>query len=106
MFDESIIKKTGQWWKAHLSFWGAVLGGAVMFFGLANLEKNNSSVVLVLVGIVIGLASSIFACVSIKCPNCKAKWAWHAVSKKSPNEWLNWLITQPKCPKCDYNKNT
>ena len=106
MFNNSIIKKTGQWWKTNLSFGGTVLGGIVMFYGLANLEKSNFSVVLALVGIAIGLASFIFACMSIKCPNCNEKLAWYAVSKKSPNKWLNWLITQPKCPKCNYDKNT
>ena len=106
MFNESIIKKTGQWWKLGLSFFGELLGVVIMFFGLSNLEKNNLFFILALIGITIGLASFIFFCISIKCPNCKEKWAWLAVSKKNPNKWLNWLITQSKCPKCDYTKNT
>lgn len=102
MFNDSIIKKTGQWWKANILFLGAVIGGAAIFIGLANLDERELAMTLVLSGILIGLTSFIFGCVSIRCPNCKALWVWQGVSGKSDKEWLQWLLQQSKCPKCDY----
>ena len=106
MFDNSIIKKTGQWWKANIFFLGAIVGGAVMFIGLANLEERKLAMTLVLSGIFIVLASFIFGCVLIRCPNCNAPWVWQGVSGKSDKEWLQWVLQQSKCPKCNYEKHT
>lgn len=101
MYNESIIKKTGQWWKANIFFWGAVVGGTIMFIGLANLESRALGFSLVLSGIFIGLGTFIYGCVSIRCPNCKSPWVWQGVSGKSHNEWVHWLLKQSKCPNCN-----
>ena len=103
MFNDSIIKTTGQWWKAVIAFWGITLGGTIMFIGLANLESRALAMSLVLAGIFIGMISFIFGCVSIRCPRCNAPWVWQGVSEKSHTEWLQWLLNQPKCPKCEYD---
>ena len=106
MFNDSIIKKSGQWWKAHIAFWGLVAGGGIMFIGLANLDKKELAVSLALVGVILGLASFIYGCLSIRCPNCKARWIWLGVSGKSSNEWVHWLLSRSQCPECNYSKNT
>ena len=105
MFNESIIKKTKQWWKASLAFWCIIIGGTIMFIGLANLDNKELFITLVPLGIVIGIIGFIFGCTAIRCPSCKAKWVWLGVSGKSSSEWLHWLLSQSKCPKCN-NENT
>lgn len=100
MFNESIVKKTRQWWKANILFWGVVIGGAILFLGLANLEVKELAFTLMLVGIFVGIVSFIFGCVSIRCPNCNAPWVWQGVSGKSHNEWIRWLLNQSECPNC------
>lgn len=105
MFNESIIKKTKQWWKACLAFWGIILGSTMMFIGLANLENKELFIRLVPIGIIVGVLSFIFACSAIRCPKCNATWVWLGVSGKSSSEWLHWLLSRSKCPKCN-NENT
>jgi len=105
MFDESIIKKTKQWWKASLAFWGIILSAAMIFIGLTNLENKEHFISLVLIGIFIGVLSFIFGCTAIRCPKCNAPWVWLGVSGKSSNEWLHWMLSRSECPKCN-NENT
>lgn len=88
MFQDSVIRKSGQWWKIHVSFWGEVIGVLVMFYGLANLENKETALVFSLSGMGIGIFSIIYGWVSIRCPKCKAPWLWLGVSGKSSNEWL------------------
>src|SRR5215831_12577190 len=106
MFERTIIKRSGQWWKALASIF-AVLGGAsVMFLGLALLQRTPSrplysfSALLSLGGLFIGILGFAFACVSIRCGSCGARWVWLAITQHSPAEWLAWLLTQSHCPAC------
>lgn len=40
MFDKSLVKTTGQWWKLQLSFWGIIVGRDRMVF--AEIFSNGS----------------------------------------------------------------
>ena len=106
MFEDSVIRKTGQLWKMYLFFWGVVIGGLVMFYGLANLGNAEIGFALSLSGMGVGIFSFIFGCVSIRCPKCNARWLWQGVSGKSSKEWLHWLLSHSECPKCKYEKST
>jgi len=102
MFDNSIIKKTGQMWKLNLAFMLTILGAASLFYGIniADAQPDSLAVSLVLCGIIVALASLIFGIVSIRCPNCKTPWLWQGISGKSSNQWLIWLLSRTECPKC------
>ena len=77
----------------------------MMFIGLANLENKELFISLVPIGIIVGVLSFIFGCSAIRCPKCNAPWVWLGVSGKSSSEWLHWLLSRSKCPKCN-NENT
>jgi|GEM_PF-5293650 len=47
MFNESIIKKTNQWRKANLAFWGIVSGGIIMLVELTNFDNKELAIILV-----------------------------------------------------------
>jgi len=102
MSNDSIIKKTNQWWKVLISFFGLLASSAFMLAGFINMEKESQFIVLVIIGIIIGIISSLLGSIAISCPNCKSMWVWYAISKKHPGNWLPWLLNLNKCPKCNY----
>jgi ABC-type microcin C transport system permease subunit YejB len=73
-----------------------------MFWGLAHLSKDSSAYVLasVLIGMGLIAAAFVFACLSIRCTACGARWVWMGVSGKSSREWLAWLLSRSECPVC------
>ncbi len=102
MFNQSIIRSSGQWWKVVISFCSVVIGGLSLLLGLHTLRGNNSNLVifLILFGILLGLSGIAFAIFAIRCRNCGARWVWLALSKQKYNQWLFWLLSQSKCPTC------
>ena len=106
MFNDSIIKKTNQWWKASLAFWGVVGSNIILVTGLTNLKNEDLAISLVLTGIIIGITSVTFACSAIRCPICKTPWVWQIINNKKVSEWLHQLLNQSECPKCNNTRNT
>lgn len=96
MFDQSIIKKSGQWWKAMLSFVAIFVGGFMMFYGLSR----GSFLLPVFVGMFLGVLGFAFACITIRCSYCGSKWVWLAIKGQSSNQWLLWLFGLSECPIC------
>ncbi len=103
MLTNSIIKKTNQQWKAIISFFGLIIGGATMFIGIVNLNEKNIN--LILIGIAIGLASFLYSCFAIRCPSCKSQWVWSSMRNSSLGQWLPSLLNNSHCPKCNYSGN-
>ena len=106
MFETSIIKKTGQWWKAVASFWALIIGGVSMSWALSQLSADASAYVAVFLfgGMAIIAAAFAFACLSIRCATCGARWVWSGVSGKASSNWLAWLLSQSECPACKPTK--
>jgi len=70
-------------------------------YGINRTTKvTGTSVDLILCSIVAEILIGIFACLSIRCPECKLKWVWYAVIKKDVNQWVPWLLSFEKCPQC------
>jgi len=99
LFEASVISKTGQLWKLHVSVALIILGGVLMFWGKSHLETLSGGWLLA-GGMAAVLAGFVYACLSIRCTACGAKWFWLAVSKQASNGWTHWLLTQSECPSC------
>src|SRR5690348_14212923 len=93
MFNYSVLKTTGQWWKAVLSFVSILGGGALMYYGLSH----SSAIVPILSGIVVVALGFVFACTAIRCPLCRARWVWLGVNGQNSRQWLAWLLMQTEC---------
>jgi hypothetical protein len=64
------IYETRQEWKLFGSFIVLMIGSGVMFYGI---NRKDESVFLVLFAITAQIMAGIFACVSIRCPECGLK---------------------------------
>jgi len=107
MNGQSIIHKSGQWWKAHLSFWSMMAGGVSLFISVRLMSGPSDAgsdamyvLALFLGSLALIFGAIVFACVSIRCPACRAPWVWLGVNGKSHRSWLTWLLSQPACPVC------
>jgi len=102
VFENCVLKTSGQWWKAIFSFICVVGSGAAMLYGLSQLGDSTaqSSLPLLFGGMVLGMFGFVFACTAIRCSLCGARWVWLGVKGQSPNQWLGWLLSQSECPVC------
>lgn len=101
MTNISKIRESKQEWKLYSSFFGILMAGGVMIYGIKQSTKGTAtSVDLILYSLAAEILIGIFACLSIRCPECKLKWVWYAVSKKDANQWVPWLLSFEECPQC------
>ncbi|HKK21042.1 MAG TPA: hypothetical protein VJ983_06175 [candidate division Zixibacteria bacterium] len=103
MFDRAIITKTHQWWKFIFGLSGLVVGGMFPLFNFAGMLQwinEDTRMILILVGTAVALISFAFLFLSIRCPDCGARWAWMAARTRSHKEWIVWLFSLQHCPKC------
>jgi len=102
MTNQSKIKKTKQEWKLIGSFVSLLVCAAGMFYGINKMHGNgNFPVYIDLFSVAAGIIVGVFACTSIRCPDCHLKWVWFAISKKDANQWVPWLLSFEECPQCE-----
>ena len=95
MFEKSVVRLSGQWWKLVVSGLLVIVGvvGLVFFPSLLSGGREKLALYFLVVAFVFGLGALVFACVSLRCPSCRARWVWAAVSQRDHREWLmySWL---------------
>ncbi len=97
MFDNSYVARTGQLWKLNIGLAGLFAGGALAILPWFN--QSEPIMMLSLVGIAIGLLSLIWLSISIRCPTCRTRLVWRAMSRAKHDRWLYALMSS-KCPVC------
>jgi hypothetical protein len=105
MFDRSIIRKSGQWWKFIVGHLGIVIGAfppILWYRGALNAISDDAKVMLVLIGMGIFIVSFIFVMAGVRCPRCGVRWVWLAARTKSSRGWMVWLVGLESCPKCSF----
>jgi hypothetical protein len=105
MKEQSLIYRTGQWWKIELVFWALIFTSVLMFFGMFMMFLYESFFWLAAGSILAGIINLIFACVSVRCPVCKTHWVWLAISSNTPTGGISWLIERSTCPVCNEPEN-
>jgi len=96
MFNNSVITKTGQLWKATLSFVLLICGSVLGYYGISH----GALPIACFGGLALIAVSLIFPCLSIRCSMCGARWVWLALKQQNSNSWLFWLFGQAECPVC------
>ena len=100
MFNNSLIKLSGQYWKAKVVIYGSVVGGVALFGGLLIIDKGTISFWIMITGMLIGILTFIIGCIIIRCPVCGSRWLWVAIKNQSLNSWLLSLANNNSCPEC------
>jgi hypothetical protein len=65
-------------------------------------ELTDGVILLILLLAFGGVGCGIIACLTIRCPECRSKLLWIAVSSHSMSEWLPWLLSVTSCPVCGF----
>lgn len=100
MLQKSFLKSSGQLWKLWLSLALVVLGWLSIPLALGGYVDQDSGALLILAGVFVAVCATVWASISIKCPACKARLLWRAISKESHKTWLVSLLSQSECPHC------
>ena len=91
MFNESVIGKTGQWWKLGIGVIAMMVGSIAPVIDSAGMSMMT--------GTVIALAGYAFSIAFISCPHCQLRWFWKALIYA---DLYKPLFTKSTCPSCDH----
>ena len=101
MYEESYLRRAGQFWKLCVGMAALAGGGLLIWTGLSRVEsRGGNGIFIVLVGTALGVVGMVWSAVAIKCPACGARLFSEAISKQSPANWLTWLLHLDACPCC------
>jgi hypothetical protein len=102
VFDESVIVRSGQGWKALTFLVGSVLSALSLVTGLMLIsgEQAMLGLYLLLLGSGVFICSLLFACSSIRCPHCGERWVWVMISRSPAADWASSLFAQRVCHAC------
>ena len=95
MFKDSVIRKTGQWWKLAVGVLALVVGSTVPLFEASGMSWT--------VGTVIAVVGYGFLLAFIRCPECELRLFWKALIY---SEMYGPLFTKGVCPGCDHDFGT
>src|SRR5437879_10119193 len=100
VLENSVLKRTGQLWKIGSTICVVLVGGALLFYGIATDASKDHGLTWILAGILLTFAGLFFACIAVRCPTCRARWVGLAVSERSSGTYGTWLVALSACPKC------
>jgi hypothetical protein len=85
--------------------WKIVLGGLMLTPGLYQLLiPAATNFAFTMFAVLCSLGALVFTAASVRCPTCRARWVWMAVSQQKHNAWVAWLMALEVCPSCGYGK--
>ncbi len=100
MLENAVLRRTGQLWRIQSAICVVLVGGVLLFYGIAASTAESNGLLWILAGIVLTFGGLFFACVSVRCPRCHARWVWMAVSERSSSTYGTWLAALSAGPRC------
>ena len=100
MFENSILKKTGQWWRfvSGAAFTSST-GFLLMLYKFSGLEFSYWANP-ILISLPISILGLAILWAGIKCPKCRVQWIWKYFSDKQMTGGMTGLLGSPTCPYC------
>ena len=103
---KSFVEATGQLRRLRASVWIIVVLGFLLVVLIkqmaAQADMSTALFVSMLITLTAQIAVATWACITIRCPRCRARLIWMAVRQQSMSRWMNWLRTQTTCPVCHF----
>jgi hypothetical protein len=99
----SALQRSGQTWKLWIISVGVLIGFVVIVFAQVfrnALPEKLFPIEMTFAAFVIAFTFC-FTVLSIRCPRCRARWYWLAISKGASTTWID-RITLSTCPICGY----
>ncbi len=86
--------------------WQVAVGGLLLLPSayLAFFDRGATHELLTLFWVLCAVGALAFTGTGVRCPACRARWVWMAVSKQRHNAWLPWLLKLESCPSCGYGE--
>jgi hypothetical protein len=105
IMETSVIRTSGQWWKAQVLFWPYVAGALAMFSGLSFITDKPETTpgfayLLLLGGVALLVTIFITTSIAVYCGACGARWFWRGANGKLGRNWIQKLMSEPNCPAC------
>src|SRR2546423_1504877 len=97
----SYIKRSGQLWKLGL-FFVCPLMALFLIVGAFRVFPTHDQVaaIMILCGVLLGVVGLVWAS-TITCQQCKTRLFWLALRSQRQSNWMAWLLSFERCPKCD-----
>jgi hypothetical protein len=92
MFSNSVIRKTGQWWKLVVGTVVLLVGSIVPAFEASGMSWT--------VGTILAVLGYGFIIAFIRCPSCELRWFWKALLYA---EMYGPLFKKAACPDCAHD---
>jgi hypothetical protein len=89
MFPDSVVSRTGQFWKLALAIILLLIGSFLPLFESVGMSWT--------VGTVLAVLGYAFGCLFIRCPDCGNRWFWSAALDAG---LYKPLMTAPACTSC------
>lgn len=92
---------SGQIWKIWVS--GGLLLAATPFFflqGPVGRLLGISELSVELIALFLTISGLIWSVLSVRCPSCGLRLVAYAITKQPVGQWLQWLVTTERCPRC------
>ena len=94
MFNSSVIRNTGQWWKLVIGVVALMLGSIAPIFESSGMSWT--------VGTIVAVIGYGFSLAFIRCPGCGQRRFRRALIY---SEMYRPLFTDPGCPSCDFSSD-
>ncbi len=99
MFNDLLIKKSGQMWKIYIFLISILSNSAFLIFYLTANNLNLYDIYFLLLSIIIGSLGMLYG-IFIHCPYCGVHLPQYYIGKENFDRWLISLLNCKTCPAC------
>jgi hypothetical protein len=89
MLEDSVISRTGQFWKLIVAILLLLIGSFAPLWAASGIDWT--------LGTILAVAGYVFGTVTVTCPNCSNRWFWSAALDA---RLYGPLFRAPACPVC------
>lgn len=104
MFDQSLLKRSGQLWKLVLGGSSIGVGALLVLLCVSGFQSADYTrgLATLFSGFALFFASFAAVIFFVRCPRCHVKLVWRAIAEGNALNVAGSLLTMVRCPRCSY----